>query len=121
MSAPDPLEVAADVLNRTTGTGIARIGLQCHPQYAPGIEGVAEHQQLGLGVAAGTLGRWREPGTADLRHGGDHVGSRSGASRRPGGWPSPVVKVQEAGCANDSLAVQVVDRERECPAGALVF
>ena len=120
MSAPDSLETTADALNRPSGTGIARIGLQRHPQHAPGIEGVAEHQQLGLSVTAGALGRGREPGTADLRHGRDRMRPRGGASRRPGGRPGPVVQVQEAGRANDGLAAQVVDRERERPAGALV-
>jgi hypothetical protein len=81
---------------------------------------VAEHQQLGLGVAAGALSRGREPGAADFRHGRDRVGPRRGPTWRPGGRPRPVVQVKETGRADDGLAAHVVDRERKSPAGGLV-
>ena len=120
MSTPDSFEATADALNRVTRARIARVGLQRDPQHAPGIEGVAEHQQLGLCVAAGALGRRREPGTADLRHGRDRVEPRRGAPRRPGGRRGPVVQVKESGRANYGLAAQVKDGERERTAGPLV-
>jgi hypothetical protein len=120
MRAPDSFEATADALNRTPGTRIACVGLQRDPQYAPGVEGVAEHQQLGFWVAPGALDRGREPGAADFRHGRDRVGPRRGAPWRPRGRPGPVVQVKEAGRADDGPAAQVVDRERKSPAGALV-
>src|ERR1700730_5323497 len=109
MSTPDSLEATAEALNGAAGPRIARVCLQRDPQHAPGIEGVAEHEQLGLCVAAGSLGRGREPGTANLRDGRDRAGPRRGVPRRPGGRPGPVVQVKESGRANYGLAMQVVD------------
>ena len=120
MSTPDSFEPTADALNRATGAHIARVGLQRDPQHAPGIEGVAEHEQLGLCVAAGALRRRREPGTSDLRHGRIRVEQRRGAPRRPGRRRGPVVQVEESGGADCGLAPQVINGEGQRTAGPLV-
>ena len=120
MRPPDSFEATADALNRTPGTRVACVGLQRDPQHAPGVEGVAEHEQLGFCVATGALDSGREPGAADFRHGRDRVRPWRGPPWRPRGRPRPVVQVEESGRADDGLAAQVVDGERKCPAGALV-
>ena len=46
----EPVKLAADPFDGLARPGVALVGQEPHPVHVPDLEGVAEHQQLGLGV-----------------------------------------------------------------------
>ncbi|GAA3070881.1 hypothetical protein GCM10020254_13340 [Streptomyces goshikiensis] len=77
---------------------------------------MAEHEQLRLGVDAGSLGRRGQPGIADLGGIGDRRGGIAERDSRHGGpheRPLPVVQFQEPGRTDDPPVGGSDHRERE--------
>src|ERR1700722_8142313 len=67
----DAVQRAPQALDGPPRPVVAAVGAEPHRVDLPGLEGMGEHQQLGLGVERGSLGPRGQPGGADL----DHVGT----------------------------------------------
>ena len=57
MGAEDAFERRADALHCGDGAFVAGVGVETDAEDLPGLEGVGEHEQLGLGVGGGA--DWR--------------------------------------------------------------
>src|SRR5439155_23430009 len=95
VAAQDSLERAADPQHRVPRALVARVGLELDAPAAPDLEGMAQHQELGLGVDVTALERAPDPRPADLDP------------------PVRVIDGSEAGRARDLAAGDVDRRERK--------
>src|SRR5256712_12383083 len=95
-TAEDACEVRAEALDGATRARIPVVGLQRHPEAAPGPERVPEQQQLRLRVHGRALRALGEPGVPDLRR-IEHVLTRA---RILALRPLPALQIEQAGGAH---------------------
>lgn len=116
MGPADPLAGEPEPLHRGARAPVAGVGAQRDAAHAPGLEGVAEHEQLRLGVDARPLGARGQPGIADLGGIGDRrrrIAERDARHRGPHQRSLPVVEFQEPGRTDDPAVGGSHHREGE--------
>jgi hypothetical protein len=111
--AQHAVERRAEAQDGLAALGVARVGHEAHAVDAPDVEGVGQHEALGLDVDSGPLGRRLEPGPADL----DGIGSIVRVVQRMAGRPGPALEVAEARRADDASRGAVDRREGHGLAG----
>ena len=108
-AAHDAVELASDPLDGRPRPLVAHVGLQPDPVDPPHLEGVRQHQQLGLRVDRSPLRRTCQPGETDV----DDVGHAVALMARPG-RPLPEEDLAEPRGTHDAVAAvgprSLVDR-----------
>src|SRR3954471_14310623 len=66
MLPKETVQLCTESLDRRTGLVVQAMGSQFHGVAAKALEGVAEHQELGMGVDEAALPGAGDPGGADL-------------------------------------------------------